>query len=64
MREQNNQSEKNNVTPQQVKELIKPRKLDTSLIREVEALCGELSSCGQLRRMDGSNVEHDEDILF
>lgn len=47
-----------------VKELVKPRKLDNSLIKEVEALCPELQSCGHLRRLDGQNVDHDDDILF
>jgi hypothetical protein len=47
-----------------VKELIKPNKLDSKLIKEVESLCGELQTCGELRRMDGVNVEKDNDILF
>jgi len=49
---------------EKIKELIKPRKLDDSLIKEVESLCGELRNCGELRRLDGSNVEQDSDILF
>lgn len=48
----------------QLKELVKPRKLDRELIKEVEALCPELQNCGQLRRLDGNNVEQDDDILF
>jgi len=47
-----------------VKELIKPRKLDDSLIKEVEALCPELRNCGELRRLGGEGVEQDSDILF
>ena len=54
----------NKVKLEKVKELIKPRKLDDSLIKEVESLCGELRSCGELRRLDGNNVEQDSDILF
>lgn len=49
---------------QKAKELVKPRKLDSSLIKEVESLCGELQNCGHLRRLDGNNVEQDDDILF
>ena len=47
-----------------VKELVKPRKLDNNLIKEVEALCPELQNCGHLRRLDGQNVDSDDDILF
>lgn len=59
-----NQFEKDPALQQKVKELVKPRKLDASLIKEVESLCGELQNCGHLRRLDGNNVEQDDDILF
>jgi len=49
---------------QRAKELVKPRKLDSALIREVESLCGELERCDHLRRLEGDNVEQGEDILF
>ena len=64
MKTQENYNDKSTENLKKVKELVKPRSLDSALIKEVEALCGELSSCGQLRRMDGSGVEHDDDILF
>ena len=54
----------NLLTEQKIKVLVKPRKLDASLIREVESLCGELSNCGNLRRLGGTNVDENADILF
>lgn len=50
-----------------VRELVKPRKVDSALIREVEALCAELQCCNTLRRGCGTtseSVEGDDDILF
>jgi len=46
------------------KELVKPRKLDSLLIKDVESLCPELRSCDHLRRLEGDNVEQGDDILF
>ena len=59
-----NENQKDQGLQSKVKELVKPRKLDVSLIKEVESLCGELSNCGHLRRLDGNNVKQDNDILF
>jgi len=47
-----------------IKELVKPNKLDSHLIKEVESLCPELATCPTLRRLDGQNVEKDDEILF
>ena len=45
------------------KELVKPNKNSEELLKEVEALCGELS-CPRLRRLDGQGVDLESDILF
>lgn len=50
-------------TPNQVKELVKPRNLDQmALAKEVEALCPELQICSDNRRTNGTST--DDNILF
>lgn len=46
------------------KELVKPTSKESKLLKEVEALCGELSNCPNLRRQSGQGVDVDQDILF
>jgi hypothetical protein len=46
------------------KELVKPLNFNSAEVKEVESLCGELRSCGSLRRQSGDSTGTDTDILF
>ncbi|WP_268225311.1 FlmA family RiPP peptide [Sinomicrobium oceani] len=62
------ESKKNSIREKFVKkELLKPKKMEDNLVKEVEFLCPELQSCPDLRKMKHSNgveVDVDDDILF
>ncbi|WP_268225310.1 FlmA family RiPP peptide [Sinomicrobium oceani] len=63
-----NESRKNSIREKFVKkELLKPKKMEDDMVKEVEFLCGELSACNSLRKQKHSNgvdVDVDDDILF